>query len=119
MRVKSKIISASLFTSLLFLTACSGGIGLEQNCFKLATQDVSEAEANIACACAASEIKTGFSKSEQRIFTAVFSDFAKLIEAGSRRSPEIELIILNSDLNYAQSEALAERLEQKVRKCEP
>ena len=78
------------------------------------------AEANSLCACAASEIKTGFSKSEQRILSAVFSDIAKLTEAGSKASlSEVALIILNSDLDYTQSKALVDRFEQNFRKCEP
>ena len=78
------------------------------------------AEANSLCACAASEIKTGFSKSEQRILTAVVSDFAKLSEAGSKTSSsEVDLIILNSDLDYSQSQTLADCFEQNFRKCEP
>lgn len=102
MRPNLKIITLPLCTSLLFLTACSGGIEVEQNCIKLATEDMSVAEANSLCACAASEIKTGISKSEQRILTAVVSDFAKLSEAGSKTSSsEVDLIILNSDLDYS------------------
>ena len=120
MRPNLKIITLPLCTSLLFLTACSGGIEVEQNYIKLATEDMSVAEANSLCACAASEIKTGFSKSEQRILSAVFSDIAKLTEAGSKASlSEVALIILNSDLDYTQSKALVDRFEQNFRKCEP
>ena len=120
MHVKSKIISASLFMSVLFLTACSGNIEIEQNCIKLASEDMTVADANSLCACAASEMKTGFSKSEQRILSALFSDIAKLTEAGSKASSsEVALIILNSDLDYTQSKALADRFEQKLGKCEP
>ena len=126
MPIKSKLISASLFTSVFLLTGCGNKAdtteaslaALEESCLKISILDVADPIAQKLCTCLKSKMKTDYTEKEHKIVSAVFSDAAKRIQSGQSNLSDVELIMLHSDFDEAETKRFITRVENDVDQCE-